>query len=235
VDSHLDYTPFTITAPQNPLLPNGGGEVITMYNLNPAKLGALDSVFTWSTENTRVYNGFEMSVNARLPRGGFAFGGVTTQRTTTNNCDVATSNPNNLRFCNQVPPFQTLYKISAGYTLPFDVQLTGSLQATPGLSYQATYTFNSAIAGVPLTGGGNLSVNLIDPATHYFPYIKQLDLRLARTFRFGRRKAQAFVDIFNLPNTSTVLSGNNAFGPQWLQPQSIVQGRRVQVGARLDF
>jgi hypothetical protein len=235
VDPDLDYTPFTITAPQNSSLPGGGGEVITMYNLNPSKLGALDSVFTWSNQNTRVYNGFELSVNARLPNGGFAFGGITTERTATNNCDVTNSNPNNRRFCEQVMPFQTLYKASAGYELPYAVQLSASFQARPGLSYQANYTFNSAIAGVPLTGGGNLTVNLVDPTTHFHDYVTQLDLRAARTFRFGRRRAQVFVDIFNLPNASTVLTANYAFGPQWLQPQSIMQGRRLQFGGRFDF
>ena len=85
-DPDRDYTPFTIVGAVDPELPNGGGEVITMYNLNPNKLGAVDNVSTFSDENTRVYNGFEFSVNARLPHGGFVFGGVTTERTATNNC-----------------------------------------------------------------------------------------------------------------------------------------------------
>ena len=79
-------TPFTITVPQNAQLPNGGGQVITMYNLNANKLGIVSNVLTWSELNTRVYNGFEVSANARLPRG-FVFGGVTTERTAINNCD----------------------------------------------------------------------------------------------------------------------------------------------------
>ena len=36
-----------------------------------------NNVLTWSANNTRIYNGFEVSVNARLGRG-FMFGGVTT-------------------------------------------------------------------------------------------------------------------------------------------------------------
>lgn len=38
VDPDRDYTPFTITAPRDPRLPNRGGEVIPLYNLNPDKL-----------------------------------------------------------------------------------------------------------------------------------------------------------------------------------------------------
>ena len=247
VDTRLDYTPFTITAPRHPELPNGGGEVITMYNLNPAKLGATSNVLTYSTENTRKYNGFEVTVSARLPHGGFAFGGVTTDRSATNNCDGpvtttqsatlsgAISDPNVVRFCNQVPPFRALYKASAGSPLPYGLQLSGSFQARPGVSQAANYTINSALAGVALTGGGTLTVNLVDPTTRFYDYISQLDMRVGRTFKLGRSRLQGFVDIFNVLNASTVLTVNETFGPNWLDPQIILQGRRAQIGAQLDF
>ena len=93
-DPDLDYTPFTIVAPPHPELANGGGEVITMYNLNANKLGAVDSISTFSDGNRRVYDGFEFSVTARLPNSAFAFGGVTTDRTELDNCaDLSNSNP----------------------------------------------------------------------------------------------------------------------------------------------
>jgi hypothetical protein len=247
VDPDRDYTPFTITAPRHPELPNGGGEVITMYNLNPNKLGVVQSVSTYSTQNTREYDGFEVSVNARLPHGGFAFGGVTTDRTATNNCDgpVTTtqsatlsgpaSDPNVLRFCNQVPPFRTLYKASAASPLPYGLQLSGSFQARPAVSQAGNYTINSALAGVPLTGGGTLTVNLVNPTTRFYDYVSQLDMRVARTFRLGRTRLQGFVDIFNVLNASTVLTANEIFGPNWLDPQIIMQGRRAQIGGQIDF
>src|SRR5262249_43308783 len=71
VDPQTDYTPFTITVPRNPNLPEGGGQVITMYNLNPNKLGVVNNVSTWSDSNSRVYNGFEISANARFARRAF--------------------------------------------------------------------------------------------------------------------------------------------------------------------
>jgi len=237
VNPLTDFTPFTITAPKDPRLPNGGGEVITEYNLNPNKLGASDLLLTSSNGNSRIYDGIEFTVNARLPGGGFVFGGVTTERTKQNSCvDLANSNPNNLRFCNQAPPFQGIYKASASYVLPYAIQASASFQARPGLIYQANYTFNSAIAGVPLTGGGNLTVNLVDPSDSFYDTITQLDARLGRTFSLGpKRRVNVFMDIFNLPNSSTVLSANHTYGANWLLPQSIANGRRIQLGARLDF
>jgi hypothetical protein len=242
VNPDTDYTPFTIVVPNNPSLPGSGGQSLTMYNLNPAKLGLVNNVVTWSDKNSRVYNGIEVSVNARLGRG-FVFGGVTTERTATNNCDgpattaanATPSNPNNFRFCSQVPPFQTLYKASGAYTLPFDVSVSATFQARPGISIGSFYTFNSAIAGLALTGGGNLTVVAVDPTTQYYDYVKTLDARLARTFRYGHTRVEPFVEIFNLPNFSTILTLNETIGPNYFTPGSIVQGRRLQLGGRIDW
>jgi hypothetical protein len=242
INPDTDYTPYTITVPKGANLPDGGGQVITMYNLLPGKLGVVNNVRTWSTENSRVYNGFEVSVNGRLPRG-FIFGGITWDRTATSDCDgpspsaanAGTSNPNNYRFCEQIPPFKALYKASGSYTLPFDVQLSGSFQARPGISIGSYYTFNSAVAGVPLTGGGNVTVMVVDPTGQYYDYVKTNDLRLARTFRSGRTRIQPFAEIFNVANLSTVLTVNENIGPNYGQPGSIVQGRRWQFGARVDW
>jgi Carboxypeptidase regulatory-like domain len=235
VDPVADYIPFNITVPQNPRLPDGGGQVITMYNLNPAKVSAVNSVLTWSENNTRVYNGVEVSVNARLGQG-FVFGGVTTERTATDNCtDLTNSNANNRRFCNNTPPFQTLYKTSAGYTFPYELNASLTFQARPGISIGSSYTFNSALAGVAITGGGNLTVTVVDPTTQYYDYVKTVDAQISRTLRFGHRRVQPFVEIFNLPNFSTILTVNETVGPNYFSPGSIVQGRRFQMGARIDW
>jgi hypothetical protein len=233
VDPIADYTPYTVIVPSNPYLPDGGGQAVTVYNLNANKLGVVDSVSTFSTSNTRVYNGFEFSGNGRLPGGGFVFGSVTVERSATNNCDVA--DPNELRFCDQTPPFRSLYKASTGYTLPYDVQLSTTLQFRPGVSIGSLYTFNSAAAGFPITGGGSLSVTVVDPTTQYYDYIKQFDLRVARNFRFGRKRLQSFLEIFNVANPSTVLQVNTRVGPLYFNPQLIEQPRHLQLGVQFDF
>jgi len=243
VNPDTDYTPFTITVPATPNLQGGGGQVITMYNLNPSKLGVVNNVLTWSDINSRTYNGIEVSVNARFARRAFVFGGITTERTATSTCDgpvpttanAATSNPNNYRFCNQTPPFQALYKASGAYNFPQDINFSVTFQARPGISVGSFYTFNSAIAGVPLTGGGNLTVTVVDPTTQYYDYVKTLDGRVAKTFRAGRTRVEPFVEIFNMLNFSTVLTVNETVGPSYYTPGSIVQGRRFQLGGRVDW
>jgi carboxypeptidase family protein len=243
IDPIADYTAYTIVAPSSANLPGGGGQQITVYNLNPAKRGIVNNVLTFSDTNSRIYNGFEVSVNARIRNGGFIFGGITTERTAVNNCDGPAptavlnvgSNPNNFRFCDQTPPFQALYKASAGYTIPWDIQLSGSFQARPGISIGSTYTFNSAQAGFAITGGGTLSVTVVDPTQQYYDYVKTLDARISKAIRFGRRRLQVFTELFNVPNYATVLTVNETVGPLYFNPQAITQGRRVQFGAQIDW
>lgn len=71
-----------------------------------------------------------------------------------------------------MPPFRTLYKGSAGYRLPYEVQIAGSFQARPGIPMGASYAVTSAVSvasgGVPLTGGiSSITVDLMDPTTTF--------------------------------------------------------------------
>jgi hypothetical protein len=239
IDSVADYAPYNIIGPSDSRLPNGGAEVITMYNLNPAKLLVpTDSVSTFSTQRTRVYNGIEVSGNARLSHGGFIFGGITTERTATNDCDIAGSTPDNLRFCQKTPPFRALYKASAGVTIPYQIQVSGSVQAVPGGDVQANFSYNSVYAGITLTSPNSRTVNLMPPNTLFLDYQTQVDARLSRAFRIGGKRLQGYMDLFNILNASTVVSVNTTYSTtnnQWLKPLVVMQARRIQFGARLDF
>jgi hypothetical protein len=171
------------------------------------------------------------------------FGGITSERTATNECDgpVSTTsftNPDNLRFCDKTPPFRALYKASAGVTVPYDIQVSGSLQAVPGGDLSANFTYNSTFAGVTLTSPNSRTVNLMPPNTLFLDYQTQLDTRVSRSFRMGRRRIQVYADIFNLLNASAVASVNQTYSltnSNWLKPLVVMQARRVQFGGRLDF
>ena len=126
-----DWTPFQVA---NPL---GNGEMLTLFNLNPAKAGLYSKqlVDINSTVNRTIYDGFEVSFNARLPRGANVFGGWSNDRLITITCDQY--DPNKLRFCDQSgetfqqygattkPPFRNDFKISANYPLPWGVEVSG--------------------------------------------------------------------------------------------------------------
>lgn len=237
-----DWTPFGITAPTDPRLPLSG-QAITMYSLNANKIGAAtDNLRTYSADNSTIYNGIELSANLRRDKL-LLFGGVTSDRRASITCDER-DNPNSARFCDSTPPFRTTYKLSAAYQLPFEFQLSGSFIATPGPDVDANYTVTAAIAGQPIVGSTagarTISVNLAEPNTIFLDYKKQLDLRIARNFRFGTRRIQGFADIFNLLNAGTVLRVSETYGAnpatnQWMTPLTIMDGRYVRFGVQMSF
>ena len=150
-------------AQQNPLLtsadfssfqvanPLGNGEMITLFNLNPAKAGLYASqlVDVNSDINRTIYDGFEVSFTARLPRRATVFGGWTNDRAITVTCDQY--DPNKLRFCDQtgetfqqygkteMPPFRNDFKLAGSYPLGFGFEVSGVFMsyAGKGNSYTA--------------------------------------------------------------------------------------------------
>ena len=71
--SLADYTPFSIKAPLDPRLPNGGGYTIDgLYNLVPGKVGQVDELaqsYKNFGEQTENWQGVDFSVVARLQNG----------------------------------------------------------------------------------------------------------------------------------------------------------------------
>ena len=243
-----DWTTYSINTPVDTRLPLSG-QPITMYTLNPGKVGvATDTLVTFSTQNTTSYNGFEVTGNVKRDKL-IVFGGVTTDRRVSTSCDGDTSattsrdNPNGLRFCDAAPPFRTTVKASAAYSLPYDVQLSGSFTAIPGPSVSANYTVTSAIAGRPIfgatSGAASSTINLVQPGTLFLDRQNRLDLRLGKTFRFNSRRVQAFMDVFNVMNAGTVIRVNEAYANTgtnlWLTPTGIIDGRFVRFGMQMSF
>ena len=240
-----DWSPFSIVTPTDQRLP-ASGTPIEMYTLNASKVGAATAnLQTFSDVNTSVYDGFEVSANMRRNKL-LLFGGITTDRKATTECDGSTTasttardNPNGLRFCDSVPPFRTAVKLSGAYQLPWEFQLSGSFLATPGPSVAANYSVTAAIAGRAIigstAGGTSINVNLVEPNTVFLDYKKQLDMRLARNFRVDRYKIQGFMDVFNVLNAGTVLRVNETYGTAWLTPTAIMDGRYARFGVQMSF
>jgi len=161
--SPSDYTPFCITAPSDPRLPNGGGyQVCGMFDVAPAKFGQVTNLVTraapYFSEGADVTcdsvigiagrNGaacgrsdfVSVSVNARLDSGFQLGGGVDTGRTVIDRCFVVDS-PQELLNCHIVAPFgaQTQIKAFAVYPLPRSFTLSATFQSLPGASFQADY------------------------------------------------------------------------------------------------
>ena len=164
-----------------------------------------------------------------------------------NNCFVVDS-PQQLYNCDIKVPFQSRVKFSASYLLPYDVQLATVVQSSPGPTYNANVTYTTAqiqpSLGRPLSGGAaTVNVNVVPPFSQFGDRLNQFDLRAGKIFRFGSKRIQANVDLYNLFNASSVVNYNSTYGTFgsatagsiFRQPTQILDGRLVKFSFQLDF
>ena len=251
--SPADYDTFNLTAPADPRLPDNGGYTINGFRaLKDSAFGRASNSFQTLAKNfgeqTEVFTGLNVNVNARLAQGIFVQGGTSTGRTATNDCEILEALPeadvNGLPYCDQTTNWLTQVKGAASYTVPrIDVSIAATYQYLPGPAISANWNVPNAtiapILGRNLAGGAaNTTVNLVTPGTEYGTGLSQLDLRFAKILRFGPTRATLNFDIYNATNSNTVLTHNNTYSPTattWLTPNSILQARFVKVGAQFDF
>ncbi|HKE83663.1 MAG TPA: TonB-dependent receptor [Vicinamibacterales bacterium] len=261
--SPSDFTQFSITAPQDPRLPGGGGyQVGTLYDLNvPSLVGVTRNYITYSDRYGnayQTYNGIDLTVSARPRNGLSAQGGFSGGYSTSDNCEVrekvpeiALLNP----YCHIETSFLPQYKGIATYVLPrIDVSVSGTFTSKPGIqvsgfgtpvaggAFAANYTVSTAtvqqIIGRPLAGSApNITVNLIEPHSILGARVNELNMRVGKIFRVGRNRYNVGVDIYNLLNAATPLSYNQAFiaNGAWLTPTSVLSARFAKISAQIDF
>ncbi len=122
-----DYASYTITAPKDPRLPDGGGYPLTVYvnTTTGAAQNFLTPEATYSPsgeEHQAYYDGVNFDVNARLRGGLFGSIGTQTGRRVDDRCEVQPfltggggPNPRN---CLDDNPWQTTIRGLASYTVP---------------------------------------------------------------------------------------------------------------------
>ena len=237
-----DYSPYCVTAPVDSRLPDGGGyQVCGLYDAN--RIVAQNNVITLSKnfgDQSEIYNGVDVSVAMRLPRGVVLQGGTSTGRVATNNCFVVDSPQQAELNCAVTPAFQTQVKLLGVYPWPIlGLQTSATFQSLQGPEITAGRSYTSAEVAGSLGRNlttGNATIPLIAPGTMYSGRLNQLDLRLSKIVRFGgRRRVQANVDLYNLFNASPVLALNNTYGAAWQRPLQILQGRLLKFGMQLDL
>jgi hypothetical protein len=178
-----DFDTFSITAPRDSRLPDGGGYAVS--NLRILKTGAIgrpvDTYVTLvdnlpgSPKRTEQWNGVDVSVALRPRNGLMLQGGVSTGKTSENYCEMAAAVPEFIPLdrngnrspteyiygltpsCDFSTPFLTQVKAFGSYVIPkIDVQVGATLQNTQGPEVRANYTLTNAVLQTAL--GRNLGV-----------------------------------------------------------------------------
>jgi hypothetical protein len=240
-----DYDPYCVTLPSDRRLPGGGGnQVCGYYNVRPDKFGLVNSLIEKIDpfgEQQQVYNGIDVTVNARLPRGAFIGGGLSTGSQHNDECVVIDS-PEALSFCDVKGPFwRPEIKVNGSYPLKWDIQVSGVWQTLPGIPLSASYVATNAevqpTLGRPLSGNATTVTlnNVFQPQTMFEKGIHQLDVRVTKSIRVGRTRLQGMLDLYNVFNASPILSVNTRYGPAWLQPTQILAARMFKLGGKVEF
>jgi hypothetical protein len=260
--SPADFGRFSVVAPLDPRLPDGGGYTVSdLYNVNPSLFGITNNYVTFSDRVGNQYatfNGLDITLNARPTRNLTIQGGFNGGRTISDNCEIraklpeiAPLNP----YCHVETGYLPHHKWFGSYVLPkVDVQVGLTFTSKPGLQVSfagtptagghlsANYTVANAVVapslGRNLAGNAaNVTVNLIEPGTMYGDRINELDLRVAKILRFGRWRANISADVYNLLNSAPILSYNEAFIPNgaWLLPTSVMTARFAKLNVQFDF
>jgi hypothetical protein len=258
-----DFTAFAITAPLDSRLPGGGGyQVGPLYDLNnPALFGVTRNYITYTDAYGDVYqkfNGIDVSFNARPHRGLTVQGGFSGGYSTSDNCEVREKVPEIgllVPYCHIETSFLPQYKALSSYTIPkIDVVVSGTFTSKPGIqvsgfgtpvaggAFAANYTVSNAVVsqilGRNLAGAApNITVNLVEPHSVLGERVNELDLRFGKLFRFGKTRANAGVDFYNVLNAATPLAYNQAFIPNgaWMTPTQVMSARFAKLSLQLEF
>jgi hypothetical protein len=170
------------------------------------------------------------------------------------------------RGCDVTEPWLTSIRGSAAYTVPkVDVLvsaqfrslnpanalpgLVGSTSATNGASLNANAAVPNAVVlsllgRLPPAGliNGTTTVNLLTAGQLYpSERVNQMDMRFAKIIRFGGRRADIGIDLYNVFNTSDTtgfdqsFTFNPAVQQRWLQPTTIVNPRFARFNLTVSF
>jgi hypothetical protein len=154
--------PYCVNAPADSNLPFGGGnyQVCGLYNLKPSVVAQNlppSSTLSFSSNyggETNIYEGYEVSVNARPKAGMFLQAGINAQKRIWDQCNlvnygvfslmsgaiastgvtgVSETYPDGEKACHQNLPYRPDLKVLGSYTLPYDVIVSGTYQFTRGI------------------------------------------------------------------------------------------------------
>jgi hypothetical protein len=133
------------------------------------------------------------------------------------------------------------------YPLPYDFIVSAVFQNISGPTIVANYAATNAEIAPSLNRNlaacrgaaacaATATVPLIAPQTMFDDRLTRLDVRLAKRIAITQRmRLQANFNIYNVFNGSASSTLNTNYGPLWLQPSLLQDGRMVQFSANMTF
>jgi hypothetical protein len=259
--SAADYTPYTWYNPQT-------GAPFTVYARSAAATArATRNLDTFDSERKDAYESYGWDVKWRIPGGGQINGGMSVERERLTSC-TAPDDPNyvtatagvfnGVALCDDFAldiPWRPQFKASGTREVGYGINVSMSFQnnASPTSSRIMTVTRGTTrypancpspcpagevIMPTAVFGQATMSYMLESARQSSVERIVQLDLKVSRTFRFGRYQLLPTFEVFNLNNSDAIISyvTTNVLSPAtYLAPNSIMQGRMYGLGVVLRY
>ena len=262
--SPSDFSTYCVTAPGDSRFPAGvgGKQICGNIAITPAaSTRPANSVTTFASKfgkQTNVHNGVDVTIDARLARGGTVTGGFTVGRTVTDNCEVlravpeaaTTASPN--QTCHVSPALSagTQARVSAVYPLVWSVRVSGNYQNVPAVPTTASWSAPNVeiapglgrnLAACPATGTctATATIDLISPQTYFREErIQLLSIAINRDIQWQNYRFSPRIELYNALNSSAVTSLNNTFagnGAAWQQIRNVIPPRLLKFSVQVDF
>ena len=164
-------------------------------------------------------------------------------------------------------PFRKQFKLSGSYPIMWGITLSGSFQSVQGntslrgvttaltpasaaadtMAITRGTTRYPANCPAPCPAGAIILPATFQPATFtlyledqdktYTDRINQLDLKIQKTFRFGRMSVAPVFEAFNVINSDAIVSyvTTSVLNTAYQRPNSILQGRILGLGATVRW
>ena len=220
---------------------------LTLFSRAPQYASLRADLLTNDPANSAAFTTYNMEIVKRFSRKWQALTGVDINKYKTwrfavaNGSDIQTDiigraqDPNLLRYNNGLNYWHWQYKALGSYELPHGITTSATLRITKGEPYGRQVNSTGLSQGV-------LQLRVEPIGTFFYPTVKILDLRAAKSFTLGENwgKVEGLFDVFNVNNASTILSVNNQAGVDPLGPTfgrvlQTLNPRIARLGVRWTF
>jgi outer membrane receptor protein involved in Fe transport len=102
-------------------------------------------------------------------------------------------------------------------------------------SFDGTSAMARTVRVKDVTTGSFYNIRVQQNGDYRQPTSNILDLRASKAFRFGGRKLEALIDIFNVLNANTILQAGVLTGSTYNVPTQVLPPRVARLGIKLEF
>jgi Carboxypeptidase regulatory-like domain len=232
--------PYELWVPATPATPflDQNGQPVTIYTYPASLVGASFNLLqsgNASPDRADVFHSFEVAATKRYSKkwtGSTSMWWTKNHQWLTNGTLSAAlpQNPNEDRFqINDQMDWEA--RANGTYSLPYNVDITGSYRAQSGQWGQRTQAFTGAALRQ-----GSTTLRMGPYGEFRAPAVQLVNLRLNKGINMGRgQRLSLDFQVFNLLNSSGVTSTNYQTGSQFGQVTGIVSGRVYRLGAGFTF